>query len=122
MFIANMKDAQIAALEALLSEREYQDAQLGNAKRHEGQPPMTPGEYILCMEKCLQDAREAWYKPNGGTACLEHVRKVGALAMASMELHGAPIRELPRPLKAPAKKPFKGYKAADSDDDEDDGL
>lgn len=78
---------------AIDTERDYQDAQRGNAKRHEGQPEMTPGEYILCMEKCLADAREAWYKPDGGVACLDHVRKVSALGVACMELHGAPPRE-----------------------------
>ncbi len=70
-------------------ERDYQDAGRGNAKRHDG---MTPGEFILCMEKCLQDARVAWYAPNGGVACLDHVRKVSALGVQCMEVHGAPAR------------------------------
>lgn len=78
---------------AIDSEREYQDAQRGNAKRHEGQPPMTPGELILCMEECLKAAREAWYKPDGGSGCLEHVRKVTALGVQCMERHGAPHRK-----------------------------
>lgn len=78
---------------AVNSERAYQDAQQGNAKRHAGQPPMTPGEYILCMEKCLADARSVWYTPDGGTACLDNVRKVVALGVACMELHGAPFRD-----------------------------
>lgn len=76
-------------------ERRYQIEQRGNAKRHEGQPEMTPGEYLLCMEKCLADARAAWYAPNGGEACLEHVRKVTALGVACMEIHGAPFRVIP---------------------------
>lgn len=81
-------------------ERNYQDAGRGNAKRHEGdavkgvQRPLTPGEYILCMEKCLNDARDAWYKPGGGTDCLPFVRKVAALSVACMEHHGAPPRVL----------------------------
>lgn len=73
-------------------ERDYQDKQKGNALRHANQPPMTPGELILCMEKCLSDAREAWYKPDGGTGCLEHVRKVTALGVQTMERWGAPSR------------------------------
>jgi hypothetical protein len=77
---------------AINTERAYQEAQIGNSKRHEGQPPMTPGEYILCMEKCLADARVTWYAPDGGAACLDHVRKVAALAVSCMELHGAPER------------------------------
>lgn len=78
---------------AIDSERDYQDAGRGNAKRHEGRPEMTPGEYLLCMEKCLADARTAWYAPDGGTACLDHVRKVSALGVACMELYGAPFRD-----------------------------
>lgn len=80
------------AYKALDSERDYQDAQRGNAKRHEGMPQMTPGEFLLCMEKCLADARAAWYAPNGGVACLDHVRKVSALGVNCMENHGAPER------------------------------
>jgi hypothetical protein len=77
---------------AIDSERRYQDEQRGNAKRHEGQPPMTPGEIILAMEKCLADARAAWYAPDGGDACLPHIRKVSALGVQCMERYGAPFR------------------------------
>jgi hypothetical protein len=74
-------------------ERDYQDAGIGNAKRHENQPPvMTPGEYLLCMEECLQQARTRWYKPDGSAQCLDSIRKVAALAVACMEHHGAPAR------------------------------
>ncbi len=73
-------------------ERDYQDAQRGNAKRHEGQPPMTPGEYLLCMEHLLSQARATWYRPDGGVACLDEVRKITALGVSCMELHGAPRR------------------------------
>lgn len=82
-----------AAYDALDSERDYQDAQRGNAKRHEGAASLTPGEHILCMEKCLADARTAWYAPDGGKACLDYVRKVAAVGVACMELYGAPPRE-----------------------------
>lgn len=78
---------------AIESERSYQDAQAGNAKRHTNQPPMTPGELILCMEKCLTDARDAWYKPDGGIGCLPYIRKVTALGVQCMERFGAPQRE-----------------------------
>lgn len=82
-----------AVYAAVDSERTYQDAQRGNAKRHEGQPQMTPGEVILCMEKCLEDARDAWYAPTGGTDCLPYIRKVAALGVQAMENYGAPLRE-----------------------------
>lgn len=83
---------RIEVYNAIDGERSYQNEQRGNAKRHEDQPAMTPGEYILCMEKCLADARDAWYKPDGGVACMQHIRKVSALGVAAMELHGAPPR------------------------------
>lgn len=89
----NTKNPRAFVYTAIDSERDYQDAQKGNALRHENMPAMTPGEYILCMEKCLADARVEWYKPNGGVACLDHVRKVAALGVACMELHGAPFRK-----------------------------
>lgn len=79
-------------------ERQYQDDQQGNAKAHENriggpEKPMDTGSFLLCMEKCLADAREAWYKPDGGTTCLPFVRKVAALAVATMEHYGAPPRQ-----------------------------
>lgn len=87
------EERRAAAYTAIDTERDYQDAQRGNAKRHEGMPAMTPGEYILCMEKCLADARLAWYGPGGGVECLQHLRKVSALGVAAMELYGAPKRQ-----------------------------
>lgn len=75
------------------SERAYQDAGKGNAKRHQGEPTqMTVGEIILCMEKCLGDARLAWYRPDGVTDALHAIRKVTALGVQAMEAHGAPPR------------------------------
>lgn len=84
-------ERQLAYL-AIDTERQYQNAGQGNAQRHVGAAPLTPGELILCMEKCLTDAREAWYKPDGGQACLPFVRKVAALAVQCMERYGAPMR------------------------------
>lgn len=79
---------------AIDSERAYQDAGAGNANRHANAPDrLLPGELILCMEKCLADARAAWYAPTGGTDCLPHIRKVAALAVQAMENYGAPRRE-----------------------------
>lgn len=87
------KTTREIAYAAVDSERDYQDAGRGNAKRHENEAPiMRPGEYILCMERYLNAAREAWNKPNGGVACLDDIRKVTALGVACMEYHGAPLR------------------------------
>lgn len=74
-------------------ERDYQEAGRGNAQRQGAPPKLTPGELILCMEKCLAEARDAWYKPNGGTACLPFLRKVTALGVQGLENYGAPARE-----------------------------
>lgn len=56
-------------------------------------PQMTPGEHLLCMEELMDKAREVWYRPDGSKECLEHIRKVVAVGVACMELHGAPQRE-----------------------------
>lgn len=87
-----MKATRQEVYAAIDTERQYQDAGVGNAKRHEAMPPMTPGEHILCIEKVLNDAREAWYKPDGGVHCLPHLRKAAALSVQCMERYGAPIR------------------------------
>jgi hypothetical protein len=77
---------------AVDSERDYQDNGRGNSRRHEGMPELTPGECILIMEKLLADARLSWYAPDGGVACLDHIRKVTAVGVKCMEVHGAPVR------------------------------
>jgi len=79
--------------EVIDTERAYQDKGSGNALRHDGMPAMTPGEMILCMEKLVNDAREAWYVPEGGLGCREHVRKVAGVAVQMMERYGAPKRK-----------------------------
>ena len=85
---------RLKAYSAVDSERNYQDAGRGNAKRHEDMPEMTPGEFLLCREHCLATARASWYKPDGSVACLDHVRKITALGVQCMEIHGAPHRPL----------------------------
>lgn len=82
------------AFAALNSERDYQDAGRGNAKRHENAAPnLTPGECLFCIEEIAAQARAAWYKPDGGTAILPFMRKIGAVAVQCMENYGAPPRE-----------------------------
>lgn len=82
---------------AIDSERDYQDAQRGNAARHEGmsdRAQMHPAELILYMRKCLRDAENEVYKGDSGAKdCLPFVRKVAGLAVLCMELHGAPLRK-----------------------------
>jgi len=77
-------------------ERDWQDAGKGNAQRHEDRPEdLSPGEILLCMQKCLNDAIDAWYKPDGGTTCLPKIRKIAALGVQAMENYGAPERKVP---------------------------
>lgn len=93
-----MKARREEVYAAVDSEREYQIQQCGNALRHFDQPrDMTIGEHLLCMEKCLADARNAWYKGGtGGIDSLDFVRKVTALGVSCMELWGAPPRVIPQ--------------------------
>lgn len=77
---------------AIDTERDYQEQGKGNALRHEYMPQMTPGEFLLCMEKVLKDGVDTWYKPDGGKNCLDFVRKVSALGVQCMEAYGAPKR------------------------------
>lgn len=79
---------------ALDSERDYQIAGRGNAKRHEEfSNPLLPGEVILCMERILSEAREAWYRPDGLPYVAEDMRKLGAMAVQYGENYGMPARK-----------------------------
>lgn len=73
-------------------ERDYQDAGMGNARRHADMPDLTPGEMILIMEELLSQARAVWYKPDGGKECLHDIRKAAAVGVQMMERFGAPPR------------------------------
>jgi hypothetical protein len=83
-------DKRIDAYLAFDSERDYQDAGLGNSR---GGGMNTVPEHILVMSKLLDDARNAWYKPDGTADALEHVRKIGGVATRCLEMHGAPLRK-----------------------------
>lgn len=94
---ANKRENPMASREdvyaAIDSERDYQNRGAGNAQRDPAKPPMTTAEYILLMEQCLSDAREAFYHPQLQKFVTSHVRKVAALGVACMENHGAPHRK-----------------------------
>jgi len=89
------KRAEVYA--AVDSERDYQDAQRGNAARHHGYQAGVnhPAEFIVYMRKCLRDAEEAIYRGSTGIEqALPFIRKVTALGVACMEQHGAPMRDV----------------------------
>jgi len=96
--MAQVSRARVYAV--LDGERDYQNNGEGNAAPHpDSNGPhhapgeLSPGEGLLCMEEILAHARAAWYKPDGQTAMMPFVRKIGAVAVQLMENYGAPPRE-----------------------------
>ena len=79
---------------AIDSERAYQEKKFGPAQEENS----SIGDFILFMEHHLANARAAattldGRKPESRKAMLNFVRKVTALGVACMEVHGAPQRE-----------------------------
>ena len=68
---------------AIDSERKYQEQKWPNHLH-------TIGEFILIMEKCLNDAKRAWVY--GTDQSLHEIRQVTAVGVAAMEQHAAPMR------------------------------
>jgi len=93
-----------AAFAAINTERDYQDAQQGNARKHPKREielevvitfhgkPLTLGEGILVLYKLVDDARGHWYSPDGYEEALHHIRKIAGVATQLMENFGAPMR------------------------------
>ena len=72
-------------MEAIESEREHQE-QKWPGHQH------TTAEWILIMDKCLQDAKRLWVTGHGDNAALHEIRQVVAVGVAAMEQCGAPKR------------------------------
>lgn len=87
--MTDISTERAAAFTAINSERDYQDAERGNAA---GGNMASLGEHLLVIEKLLADAKQAWYKPGGVPDALDHVRKIAGVAVRCMEKHGAPKR------------------------------
>lgn len=77
-----MKNEVIAAIE---SERSYQDQKWPDHKH-------SVGEWLLIMEKCLNDAKFKWVTEKGDVSALNEIRQVVAVGVAAMEQCGAPMR------------------------------
>jgi formylmethanofuran dehydrogenase subunit E len=73
-------------IKALEAEREYQE-QKWPASRP------SAGEWLLIMQKCLDDARRAWVTGRGDEQVLYEIRQVAACGVAALEQWGAPTRE-----------------------------
>lgn len=84
-----------AALAALNSERNYQDAK--GSRAHGSIPPKSLEQYAYYMERYLSVMKEqittTWGDDaNERSGALDTLRKVTALGLAAMEEHGAPLR------------------------------
>ena len=74
-------------LSAINSERHYQNAKYPGHKH-------TKGEWLLIMEKCLEDAKKAWNCGHAASGVMDEIRQIAAVGVAAMEQHGAPVRLL----------------------------
>lgn len=85
--------------ERLDTERQYQDLRWTPRREASGTPDeeKPPAEWINYMEFHLAKAKEAIYFLNTEEALAE-VRKVTALGVRCMEIHGCPEREIPEEL------------------------
>lgn len=90
----NFRTDRRAVYAAVDTERNYQDAGRGNASiRPED---LSLGEQLLNIEALLHQARALWYTvgSTGTKPVLDQVRKIAGVAVACMEIHGAPPRRL----------------------------
>lgn len=82
------------AYTAIDTERDYQDAKKGNAARGLVSDNRELGSLVLFMDTYVRKAKDAFSgpHPDGFYDALHEIRKVAALAVLAMELHGAPER------------------------------
>ena len=82
------------------TEREYQDLRWSTRRTADGTPDEDKpvAEWINYMEYHLSKAKEAVYHLKTDDA-LEEVRKVTALGVRAIELHGCPSRVIPPHLE-----------------------
>lgn len=81
------------------TERDYQDLRWTPRREANGTPDEEKpvAEWVNYMEYHLQEAKNAIYNLNTEEA-LAQVRKVTALGVRAMELHGCPERKIPTDL------------------------
>ena len=84
---------------AIDTERDYQDLRWTPRRAANGvaDSEKPPAEWINYMEFHLNEAKRAVYELNEEEA-LAQVRKVAALAVRCLELHGCPERVIPEEL------------------------
>jgi len=83
------------AYAAIDSERDYQDAMTADPSRQDMIENLSAGDIILAMENCLSEARATWYLGSVSHYAAAHaIRKVAALGVRFMEVHGSPPRRM----------------------------
>jgi hypothetical protein len=80
-----ISEARHEAYDAIDSERDYQDT-------NHPHPTSLPG-YLMVLEKLLADAKHAWYYDNDNLDVVRHMRKLAAVAVHVMEIHGVELRQ-----------------------------
>lgn len=93
----DMDFGRVAAYAAIDSERDYQEA-LRAASHNAGGPPPEVAAFLLYMDEYLSRAKRiaaADWSSDAGLKTLHQIRKVAALAVACMEVHGAPLQRMP---------------------------
>lgn len=83
------------AYDAIDGERAYQDNRGGNSARPKINDNRSLGDLILLQDVYVNKAKAAFAGPHpqGRTEALEAVRKVAALGVLIMELHGVTFRQ-----------------------------
>lgn len=69
---------------AIADEREYQDHKWGTIEQH----PHSVAEWVLVLEKKVNDAKREWVSGSGNVGVLFEVLKVAGVAVACLEQHG----------------------------------
>jgi hypothetical protein len=72
-------------INSIESERNYQELRWPGHHH-------TTAEWLLIMQKCLDDAQRKWVTGHGDDQALHEIRQVVAVGVAAMEQCGAPPR------------------------------
>lgn len=89
-----MSKSRTLVLDAVASERDYQDRKWGTVAEH----PHEVGGWLTLMAVHLRRAQEAWASTNNDVEALESVRKVLAIGVACGEQHGLYARARSQPV------------------------
>lgn len=93
--------------DAIDGERKYQDDRRGNSARETQDTNRDLGSLILLTEEYLAKARKSFSGPHpeGRIQALRDLRKVTALGVLAMELHGVETRDAEEKAKNRGKIP-----------------